>query len=100
MKCGKNVTCVQYSPNGAWLVAGLSKGILIVYDAKNFNRITQIECKNRMGRYSMGTKVISIQFYIDESEFLVTTYDHRIRRISTSDWKMICKYKGHLNSKT
>lgn len=97
------VTALSISPDGVRIVVGLYSGQLIVcaFDDEKLNYITSIECKNRMGKYSKGTKVTSIAF-LDNTEVLVTTNDSRIRivdvegRLVGSGTKQM-KFKGHKN---
>ena len=97
------VTALSISPDGVRAVVGLYTGQLIVcaFDDDKLNYITSIECKNRMGKYSNGTKVTSIVF-LDNTEVLVTTNDSRIRIVSVegrlvgSGTKQM-KFKGHKN---
>lgn len=98
-----HVTALAISPDGIRVVIGLHTGQLIVcgYDNTKLNYITAIECKNRMGKYSKGTKITSIVF-LDNTSVLVTTNDSRIRivnvegRLVGSGTKQM-KFKGHLN---
>lgn len=97
------ITALSVSPDGVRVVIGCHTGQLIVcaYDNVKLNYITSIECKNRMGKYSKGTKVTSIVF-LDNTEVLVTTNDSRIRivnvegRLVNSGSKQM-KFKGHRN---
>jgi len=97
------ITAISVSPDGARVVIGLHMGQIIVwsYDNYTLNYITSIECKNRLGKYSKGTKVTSIIF-LDNTDVLVTTNDSRIRIVNVegryveSGTKQM-KFKGHKN---
>jgi len=89
------VTSMQFSPDGRKLLVGLYKGqcfIFTIDSLKYFSRnnsnsikrmsyISVINCRNRYGSYSDGRKVTGIHF-INNSEALVTTADHRLRIIN------------------
>lgn len=66
-----HITAVSISPDGVRVVIGLNNGQLVVcaYDNQKLNYITSIECKNRMGKYSKGTKVTSVLF-LDNTDIL------------------------------
>ena len=97
------VTSLAFSPDGVRAAIGLYTGQLVIcaYDDDKLNYITSIECKNRAGKYSGGTKVTSIVF-LDNTEVLVTTNDSRIRIVSV-DGRLVgsgtkqMKFKGHKN---
>lgn len=98
-----HITAISISKDGARVAIGLYNGTVIVWslDDDRLNYITSIECKNRMGKYSKGTKVTNIIFW-DNTEILVTTNDSRIRIVSVegglvgADAKQL-KFKGHKN---
>ena len=58
--------------------------------------MTQIDCKNRAGKFSMGRKVAGITF-INDIEFLVATNDSSVRLYSSEDKEQKVKFKGHYN---
>ena len=97
------ITAISISPDGVRVVIGLDLGKIIVcaYDNQKLNYITTIDCKNRMGKYSKGTKVTSIEF-LDNTDVFVTTNDSRMRIVNVEgqyfakDIKQI-KFKGHVN---
>lgn len=97
------ITTLAISPDGVRIVIGTRSGQLIIcaYDSTKLNYITSIECKNRMGKYSKGTKVTSTTF-LNNTEILVTTNDSRIRIVNVegrfvgSGTRQI-KFKGHKN---
>mmetsp|Transcript_1632 Transcript_1632/g.4511 ORF Transcript_1632/g.4511 Transcript_1632/m.4511 type:complete len:654 (-) Transcript_1632:312-2273(-) len=104
----------KFSPAGDRVVAGLMYGQVFVFhfDANGLRYFTQIECKNRKGKYRNGTKVTGIEFVRNganphtaqraaggQYNMLVTTNDSRLRYYTMHDFTQICKYKGLHNSK-
>lgn len=77
------ITALAVSPDGLRVVLGLSTGQIIVwaYDNAKLNYVTSIECKNRQGKFSKGTKVTGVHF-LDNTRLMVTTNDSRIRIVN------------------
>ncbi|CAG9328607.1 unnamed protein product [Blepharisma stoltei] len=95
------VTVLCYSPNAAFLAAGLEKGEVLIYKSKTGCRLRlkyKLKCKNRFGLRSFGRKVTSLQF-MDEDYLLITTNDSRIRLFKFKEELMVQKYKGNINLK-
>lgn len=92
------ITAVAWSPDGRTIVAGLYNGRVLVYDVDQLRYRTQLECRNRSGRYSQGKKVTGLQFSPDGRYLLVTTNDSRIRLYRLDDYSMVGKFKGLANS--
>lgn len=78
--------------------------------------ITQLECRNRRGKYKSGSKVTGFSIRRNEEgisdersgvntgrlasvneSMLVSTNDHRIRMYKLDDYSLQCKFKGHRN---
>ena len=77
------LTALAYSPNGKWLVLGTVTGKCLIYESSCIGKLnykSQIDCKNRRGRFSSGRKIGGVTF-INDGEFLVTTNDSRVRLI-------------------
>jgi len=97
------ITAISISPDGVRVAIGLNMGKIIIcaYDNQKLNYIWTIECKNRMGKYSKGTKITSIVF-LDNTDIFVTNNDSRMRivnvegRLLAPNIKQI-KFKGHIN---
>ena len=90
------ITALAYSPNGKWLVLGTYSGKCLIYESSSIGKLnykSQIDCKNRRGKFSSGRKIGGVTF-INDREFLVTTADSRIRLISVDDCLQKVKFKG------
>lgn len=75
---------------------------------------TQMDCSNRNGKYSKGTKVTGMSYYIKKgireslsmrrkansihAQLLVSTNDSRIRLCQLDDYSQLFKYKGLSNT--
>lgn len=59
------ITSASYSPDGKLAVAGLASGQCVFYRSDGLNYFTQIDCKNRHGKHSVGRKVTGLQFFRD-----------------------------------
>ena len=70
--------------------------IFVYKDKLKFQK--EVICKNRRSffRKAKGKNVTSIQF-IDNSHFLVSTNDSRMRLINLNTLKTVYKYKGNVN---
>ena len=91
------ITSVAFFPEGNKIAIGTHKGKILVYFI--FPKISyaySFVCRNRLGKFSGGKKISSIDF-TDRNKALITTADSRIRYVSMIDGKIICKYKGHNN---
>jgi len=97
---GEIITSFSFFPDGNRIAIGTHNGRILVY--RIFPKISysfSFVCRNRLGQYSSGTKVTSINF-TDRNRALITTSDSRIRYISMNDGKLLYKYKGHVNIKS
>jgi WD40 repeat protein len=93
------VTALSCSAETHLVIAGLRQGLCIVYEASvdvKLKFLSQVYCKNRKGRKAKGRKVTGIEF-LDETQFLVTTNDSRVRLMNLQDFTMVQKYKGCKN---
>ena len=92
------VSALCFSPDGRWLVVGLATvGMCILYEhysGNSLNYKSQIDCRNRMGRFSSGRKVAGITF-LNNDEFIVSTNDSSLRLFSITDCAQSVKFKGH-----
>ena len=94
---GEIITSLAFFPEGNKIAIGTVNGKILVYII--FPKVTysySFVCRNKLGKYSSGKKVTSINF-TDRNKALITTADSRIRYISMKDGKILYKYKGHLN---
>ena len=67
------VTALSYSPNGKWLIVGLTTGMCTIFESKANAQLvynTQIDCKNKQGVHACGRKVAGITF-INNNEILI-----------------------------
>ena len=97
---GEIITSFSFFPDGNRIAIGTHNGRILVY--RIFPTISysfSFVCRNRLGQFSSGTKVTSINF-TDRNRALITTSDSRIRYISMNDGKLLYKYKGHVNIKS
>ena len=91
------ITSVAFFPEGNKIAIGTHNGKVLVYSI--FPKICYLYnfvCRNKLGQFSSGKKITSIEF-TDKKNAIITTSDSRVRYISMSDGKVICKYKGHVN---
>lgn len=91
------ITSVAFFPEGDKIAIGTHNGKIQVYSI--FPKIAysySFVCRNRLGKFSSGKKITSIDF-TDRKRALITTSDSRIRYVSMTDGKIISKYKGHVN---
>ena len=91
------ITSCTFSPNGQLTVAGLYNGQCVFYATDGLKYYTQVECRNRHGKYKKGKKVTGLQFTSDGKQLLVTTNDSRIRLYDMDDYRVVAKYKGTIN---
>lgn len=114
MLCLTQVTSVCFSPDGLTVVGGLMNGQVYFYNYEGMKYLTQMNCKNRAGKFKKGSKVTGLSFFKNDNDnmnmphsypfstlppLLVTTNDNRLRLFSLSDFSMTMKYKGLKNSK-
>ena len=88
------VTAAALSNDGTMAVAGLYNGQCIFYQTKGLKYFTQIDCRNRHGKYRKGKKVTALEFNGDGTQLLITTNDSRLRLYDMNDYSMIAKFKG------
>ena len=91
------ITSVAFFPEGNKIAIGTHNGKVLVYSI--FPKICYLYnfvCRNKLGQFSSGKKITSIEF-TNKKNAIITTSDSRVRYISMSDGKVICKYKGHVN---
>ena len=91
------ITALEFFPDGEKLAVGTHNGKILVY--KIFPKISyeyNFTCRNKLGKFSSGKKITSIQF-INRNSALISTSDSRIRLVSMNNGKLIHKYKGHQN---
>lgn len=107
------VTSVSFVPDGKMIAAGLTKSQLIFFnytnDAKGLRFFTQMDLRNRSGKYRSGRNVTGIKFFkpsvVTEGgislpragEMLVSINDSRIRLCDLDDYSVISKVKGAQN---
>ena len=88
-------------------------GQVYFYNYEGLKYLTQMNCRNRRGKFKKGTKVTGLSFLKTESEglnvphsypfntlppLLVTTNDNRVRLFSLGDFSLRMKYKGLKNT--
>ena len=56
------ITSVAFSPDGGYVAAGLFQGQVFFYHTEGLRYHTQIECRNRRGKFKAGRKVTGLQF--------------------------------------
>ena len=94
---GEIITSFSFFPDGNRIAIGTHNGRILVYRIfPNISYSFSFVCRNRLGQFSSGTKVTSINF-TDRNRALITTSDSRIRYFSINDGKLLYKYKGHVN---
>ena len=94
----EKITAISFFPTGDKLAIGTHNGKIIIYEIKSnkFYYKASFNCRNRIGKNSLGKKITSIDFF-NKNEALISSCDSRIRLISMNDGKIIHKYKGYLN---
>ena len=88
-------------------------GQVYFYNYEGLKYLTQMNCRNRRGKFKKGTKVTGLTFLKIDNEsanathsytfntlppLLVTTNDNRLRLFSLSDFSLRMKYKGLKNT--
>lgn len=104
---------MSFSPDGSTVVGGLMNGQVYFYNYEGLKYLTQMNCRNRRGKFKKGTKVTGLSFLKTENEglsvprsypfntlppLLVTTNDNRLRLFSLGDFSLRMKYKGVKNT--
>ena len=92
------ITSLSFYPDGSQIAIGTINGKIYVYDfLYNTGRYNHnFNCRNRVGKNSLGKKVTSITF-INKKNAIISTCDSSIRLISMNDGKNLSKYKGNMN---
>ena len=88
------VTAVTFSPNGSMVVAGLHHGQCIFYQTNGLKYYTQIDCRNRSGKFKKGKKITGLNYNSDGKLLLISTNDSRVRCYRLVDFSLVCKMKG------
>ena len=102
LKCYHNtpaiITAITFYPTGDKIAVGTHNGKIMVYD---FNKesgelklIAAFNCRNRLGKNSLGKKITGIDFFNKNCAF-ISSCDSRIRFLNMNDGKLKYKYKGH-----
>ena len=90
------ITAVKYAPSAEYLCVGLKQGQVLTYASSLLDArlkfVQELSCRNRRGRKARGRRVTGVAFF-DNSTFLVSTNDSRLRLYTDSVLKQ--KYKGH-----
>jgi len=91
------IISIAFFPEGNKIAIGTHNGKILVYIIfPKISYVYSFVCRNKLGKFSSGRKIISIDF-TDRNKALITTADSRIRYVSMIDGKIISKYKGHIN---
>lgn len=119
------ITSVCFSPDGKMVAGGLIQGKVYFYDLVDYDQLkykTQMECRNRGGKHSGGTKVTGMCYQPAPSmggnkaaqssterdhrssgrrtaSLLVTTNDSRIRLCDLGAYAVEKKFKGLHNTR-
>lgn len=109
------ITSACFSPDGKLALAGLFTGQVVFYHSDGLRYYTQIDCRNKRGKFSKGMKVTGLEWREPDNkhgrggksktrqvnmkfvELLVTTNDSRLRLIHMDDFCLSCKFKGNTN---
>ena len=94
----EKITAISFYPSGDKIVIGTHNGKIIIYEIRSDNCFykASFNCRNRIGKNSMGKKITSIEF-LNKNYSVISSSDSRIRLISMNDGKLIHKYKGYTN---
>ena len=94
----EKITALSFFPTGEKIAIGTHNGKIIIYEVRtdNFFYKGSFNCRNRIGKNSLGKKITSIEFF-NKNDAIISSCDSRIRLMSMNDEKLIHKYKGHLN---
>ncbi|CDJ44447.1 hypothetical protein, conserved, partial [Eimeria tenella] len=83
---------------GGILAVGFRNGSISFYDARTLKFCSEVDCKNRKGKFAKGRKVTSLEWLPDGTSLLVATNDSRIRIFDVSSLTCVYKFKGHVNA--
>ena len=102
-----------FSADGQTVVGGLMTGQVYFYNYEGLKFFTQMDCRNKRGKFKRGSKVTGLTFLKSEDDgsntphnnpfnalppLLVTTNDNRLRLFSLGDYSLRMKYKGLKNT--
>lgn len=92
------ITSLSFYPDGSQIAIGTINGKIHVYDLlSNKGRYSHnFNCRNRVGKNSLGKKVTSINF-INKKNAIISTCDSCVRLVSMDEGKNLSKYKGYVN---
>ena len=92
------ITALSFYPDGSQIAIGAINGKVYIYDffANTIRYKDYFNCRNLVGKNSLGKKVTSINF-INKRNAVISTCDSCIRLISMNGGKNLSKYKGNLN---
>ena len=92
------ITSLSFYPDGSQIAIGTMNGKIHVYDLfSNSGRYSHnFNCRNRVGKNSLGKKVTSINF-INKKNAIISTCDSCVRLVSMDEGKNLSKYKGYVN---
>jgi WD40 repeat protein len=94
------ISAVSYNPSGKMIAVGLLDGICLFYHHTVSHKTstlqfhTQIECRNRRGKFRTGRKVSGFVWRKNGEELLISTNDSRVRLIRMRDYNPFMKFKG------
>ncbi len=94
------ISAVSFNPSGKMIAVGLLDGICLFYHhavshkTSSLQYHTQIECRNRRGKFRTGRKVSGFVWRKNGEELLISTNDSRIRLIRMRDYNPFMKFKG------
>ena len=94
------ISAVSFSPSGKMIAVGLLDGICLFYHHTKSHKTsilqyhTQIECRNRRGKFRTGRKVCGFVWRKNGEELMISTNDSRIRLIRMRDYNPFMKFKG------
>ena len=94
----EKITAISFYPTGDKIVIGTHNGKIIIYEIRPERCFykASFNCRNRIGKNSMGKKITSIEF-LNKNYSVISSSDSRIRLISMNDGKLVHKYKGYSN---
>ena len=92
------ITALSFYPDGRQIASGTINGKIYVYDfSSNTCRFSHnFNCRNKVGKNSLGKKVTSINF-INKKNAIISTCDSCVRFVSMDEGKILSKYKGNIN---
>ena len=102
----RRITSISFTPDGSMVAAGLFFGqvIFFAYANEGLRFFTQMDCRNKRGKFSKGRNVTGISFIrrVDGdseagSEMLVSINDSRIRLCDPGNFSICAKLKGGKN---